>query len=333
MRKGSIRRPSPAMAVALLALFVALGGVGYSATGGNFILGQTNTASSTSTLSAPVAGRALQLTNTDASAGATALGLAVAAGHAPLDVNSTTKVVRLNSDLLDNLDSTSFIRKGVLQTSAVTTAGGVVDVTNTGTTNGVQGITTSGSASGVYGENTSGGGFGVAGRASSSGHAIYGDNTGSGFAGYFEDKVHIGGDLSCPGCVGPSDLSDTYVKGSGSATGQALAVTSGANTFLGPPLNGFLRLSYFCPSPTSNTGFLWVYNDSGSVANVFIESGDANPTYRSMAAGANFFVPGSPAGDSWHIQAQGAPGVQTIEVATVNRPGDCHAQAQGVLTG
>ena len=172
----------------------------------------------------------------------------------------------------------------------------------------------------MYGENTSGGGFGLAGRAGSSGHAVYGDNTGSGFAGYFEDKVHIGGSLDCSGCVGASDLSETYVKGSGSATGQALAVTPGANTFLGPPLNGFLRLSYFCPSPTSNTGFLWVYNDSGSVANVFIESGDANPTYRSMAAGANFFVPGSPAGDSWHIQAQGAPGVQTIEVATVHRP-------------
>ena len=332
MRKGLIRRPSPAMAVALLALFVALGGVGYSATGGNFILGQANTATSTSTLSAPVAGRSLQITNTDTGAAATALGLNVVAGRPPLNVNSSTKVTGLNTDLLDNLDSTSFLRKGLLQTSAVTTAGGVVDVKNTGTTNGVQGITEAVTASGVYGENSSGGGFGVAGRAGSSGHAIYGDNTGSGFAGYFEDKVHIGGDLSCSGCVGASDLSDTYLRGSGSATGQALAVPAGQNIFLGPPLNGFLRLSYYCPSPTSNTGFLWVYNDSGSVANVFIESGDPNPTYHSMAAGANFFVPGSPAADSWHIQAQGAPGVQTIEVATVHRPSDCHAQAQGVLT-
>ncbi len=333
MRKGLIGRPSPSMAVALLALFVALGGVGYSATGGNFILGQANTATTPSTLSAPIAGKTLELTNTATSSGATALSLNVASGRPPLMVNRTTKIANLNADLLDGISSTGFIRDGVAQTSAVTAAGGVVDVTNTGTTNGVQGLTTAGSASGVYGENTSGGGFGLAGRAGSTGHAVYGDNTGSGFAGYFEDKVHIGGSLDCSGCVGASDLSETYLKGSGSATGQALAVTAGANTFLGPPLNGFLRLSYFCPSPTSNTGFLWVYNDSGSVANVFTESGDANPTYRSMAAGANFFVPASPAGDSWHIQAQGAPGVQTIEAAAVHRAGDCHAQAQGILTG
>jgi hypothetical protein len=321
------------MAVALLALFVSLGGVGYSATGGNFILGQANTATTSSTLSAPVAGKALDITNTNTSAAATALGLNVAAGKAPMTVNSTTNVRNLNADLLDGMNALSFIRRGVLITDTVSTAGGVVDVKNTGTTNGVQGLTTAGGASGVYGENTSGGGFGLAGRAGSSGHAIYGDNTGTGYAGYFEDKVHIGGSLDCSGCVGASDLSETYLKGSGSATGQALAVTPGANTFLGPPLNGFLRLSYFCPSPTTNTGFLWVYNDSGSIANVFIESGDANPTYHSMGAGANFFVPASPAGDSWHIQAQGAPGVQTIEVASVNRAGDCHAQAQGLLTG
>jgi hypothetical protein len=42
-----MRKPSPAMIVALLSLFVALGGVGVAATGGNFILGQSNSASST----------------------------------------------------------------------------------------------------------------------------------------------------------------------------------------------------------------------------------------------------------------------------------------------
>jgi hypothetical protein len=123
------------------------------------------------------------------------------------------------------------------------------------------------------------------------------------------------------------------VKGPGRAVGQALAVTPGANTFLGPPLAGFLRLSYFCPSPTSNTGFLWIYNDSGSVANVFLDNGESNPTYRAMAAGANFFVAAAPAGDAFSIQAQGALGIETIQVATVNRASDCHAQAQALLTG
>jgi len=321
------------MAVALLALFVALGGVGYSATGGTFILGEANTATSQTSLSAPVATRALHVTNTSTAAGASALGLTVASGKAPMTVSSGVKVQNLNVDRLDDTDATGFLKKGILQSAAVNTGGGVLDVKNTGSSNGVQGVTEGGGASGVYGDNTSGGGYGIAGRAGSSGHAVFGDNTGTGYAGYFQDKVHIGGALDCAGCVGDSDLASSFVKGSGGATGQALAVTPGANTFLGPPLHGFLRLSYFCPSPTSNTGFLWVYNDSGSEANVFHESGSANPTYVSMAAGANLSLGASPSGDSYHIQAQGALGIMTIEVATVNRASDCHAQAQALLTG
>ena len=329
---SSDRRPSAPLVISVIALFVSLGGAGYAATGGNFILGQSNTASNTSSLTAPVPNQALKLRNLSTTAGATALGLEVRSGHAPMTVNSGAKVVDLNADRVDGVDSGEFLRKGVAQSQDASSAGGVVDVTNTGASNGVQAITASGSASGVYGENTSGGGFGVAGRASNSGHAIYGDNTGSGYAGYFEDKVFIGGDLACSGCVGAPDLAESYVRGSGRAVGQALAVTPGANTFLGPPLAGFLRLSYFCPTPTSNTGFLWVYNDSGSEANVFIDKGEGNPTYHSMAAGANFFTGATPAGEAFSIQAQGAPGIQTIQVATVNRASNCHAQAQALLT-
>jgi hypothetical protein len=246
-------------------------------------------------------------------------------------VNSSTRVANLNADQVDGLGSTSFIRKGLLQEADASSAGGVVDVKNTGSSNGIQGRTQSPAASGVYGQNDSTGGFGVAGRAGGNGNAIYGDNTGTGFAGYFEDSVHIGGVLDCTGCVSASDLSESYVKGKGAA--QATAITPGANTFIGPTLNGFLRLSYSCPSPTSDPGTLWVYNNSWSIANVFIESGDANPTYHSMAAGDHFVVGGAPSGDSYHIQAQGALGVMTIEVATVNRSSDCHAQAQALLMG
>jgi hypothetical protein len=102
-------RPSPAMIVALMALFVALGGTTYAATGGNFILGQSNTAGNTTSLSAPLAGKkALQLTNTSTGAGATALGLNVASGHTPFTVNSGTKVANLNADKLDGKDSTNW---------------------------------------------------------------------------------------------------------------------------------------------------------------------------------------------------------------------------------
>jgi hypothetical protein len=95
---------------------------------------------------------------------------------------------------------------------------------------------------------------------------------------------------------------------------------------------GFLRLSYACPNPVTNTGVLRVYNDSGSVANVFFESGDPNPSYASMAPATTHDLLASASGDSFHIQAQGALGILTIEAATVHRASDCHAQAQGVLT-
>jgi hypothetical protein len=105
------------MVVALIALFVALGATTYAATGGNFILGQSNSAGNTTSLSAPLAGKkALQLTNTSTGAGATALGLNVAIGHTPFTVNSGTKVANLNADKLDSLDSTAFLPSSNLRT-------------------------------------------------------------------------------------------------------------------------------------------------------------------------------------------------------------------------
>ena len=74
-----------------------------------FILGQTNSAGNTTSLSSPLAGKkALQVTNTSTGASATALGLNVASGHAPFTVNSGTKVANLNADKLDGIDSTGF---------------------------------------------------------------------------------------------------------------------------------------------------------------------------------------------------------------------------------
>jgi hypothetical protein len=178
------QRPSPPLVISLIALFVSLGGASYAATGGNFILGNPNTASSATELSASGASTAtaLKLTNTNTAAGATALSLNAAAGHPPLNVNTSAKVASLNVDLLDNLDSSAFLRQGIAQSAAVSSAGGVVDVTNTGTTNGVQGRTSRSIASGVYGENT-GGGFGVAGRSNRpNGTGVFGEALGGGNA-------------------------------------------------------------------------------------------------------------------------------------------------------
>jgi len=77
--------------VATLSLFLVLGGISYAATGDKFILGTSNTASSKSTLSAPIADKALTVTNNSSKAGATALGLNVAKGHPPFRVNSAPR--------------------------------------------------------------------------------------------------------------------------------------------------------------------------------------------------------------------------------------------------
>ena len=68
------RRPSPTFVIASTALFVALGGPGYAATGGNFVLGGLNTATSPTSLTASGAGSTsgLSVTNSNQAAGSTA---------------------------------------------------------------------------------------------------------------------------------------------------------------------------------------------------------------------------------------------------------------------
>jgi hypothetical protein len=91
-----IPRPSHATLVAYLALFLALSGTAYAATGGPFILGRGNSATAPTGLS---------------SSAGTPLVLNAKTGYAPLAVNSTTKVNRLNADLLDGYDSFALQRR------------------------------------------------------------------------------------------------------------------------------------------------------------------------------------------------------------------------------
>src|SRR5690348_15062126 len=93
--------PSRAMAVALLAVFLNVTGIAYAATGGNFILGQKNTATTASNLPSSNNGKALQLVQQSTGASATALGLNVPAGKPPLTTNSQVKVGNLSAGLLD----------------------------------------------------------------------------------------------------------------------------------------------------------------------------------------------------------------------------------------
>jgi hypothetical protein len=69
-----MKRPSPALVLSALALFVSLSGLGIAATGGNFILGQSNTADKQTLLTGTV-GQDAQLRVQNASTGANSYGL------------------------------------------------------------------------------------------------------------------------------------------------------------------------------------------------------------------------------------------------------------------
>ena len=108
--------PSPPMLVALLALFVALGGAGYAATGGVFVLGESNRADRRTSLGGDVPRALLRLTNESSADRATALRLRVADGQPPLRVNSSARVPRLNADRLDGRHAAGFVRRGEVRT-------------------------------------------------------------------------------------------------------------------------------------------------------------------------------------------------------------------------
>jgi hypothetical protein len=99
-----MRKLSPAMIVALVGLFVGLGGVGGAATGDNFILGQPNAADQTTSLAATTSDPALSVRNNSTGI---PLNLVAPPGRPPFKVNSGEKVANLNADLLDGKDSTA----------------------------------------------------------------------------------------------------------------------------------------------------------------------------------------------------------------------------------
>jgi hypothetical protein len=89
--------PRHSTVVAYVALFLALGGTAYAATGGPFILGHPNTASTPTALSNVGSGPALALGTHSAST-------------PPLIVSNQTKVPNLDADMVDGLHAASFQR-------------------------------------------------------------------------------------------------------------------------------------------------------------------------------------------------------------------------------
>jgi hypothetical protein len=106
--KGSLKT---ALIAAVVSALVAAGAA--MATTQTFMLGTTNTVNAKSVVTNgtnTINDKLMQFTNTSTGSGATALGLNVASGHAPLAVSSGAgKAVNLNTDKLDGLDSTAFV--------------------------------------------------------------------------------------------------------------------------------------------------------------------------------------------------------------------------------
>lgn len=94
MHRLFLHRPSAATVISLIALFFAMSGTAVAATGGNFILGKANTATSVSSL-----------TNTKG----TALSLSSTATTPPLKVSNAVQVPNLNASELDGQTSSAFL--------------------------------------------------------------------------------------------------------------------------------------------------------------------------------------------------------------------------------
>ena len=82
VKRFRVGRPSPAIVISLIALFFAMSGTAVAATGGSFILGKSNTATSVSAL---------------ANTKGTALSLSSSATAAPLTVSNSVQVPHLNA--------------------------------------------------------------------------------------------------------------------------------------------------------------------------------------------------------------------------------------------
>ncbi len=89
-----MRRPSPAMLVALTALVVAMSGTAVAATGGTLILGKSNKATSVTSLS---------------NGKGTALALSSGDGKPALTVSSTDQIPKLNASLLGGKPASDYV--------------------------------------------------------------------------------------------------------------------------------------------------------------------------------------------------------------------------------
>jgi hypothetical protein len=152
MRQRLRPRLTYANVISTLALFLVLGGVSYAATGGNFILGQSNSAGAPTKLSSPTTNAAGALKVTNTSTTNPGRGISAVGGSGGFGLWASGGLASANTAAIHGQSAGS---------------------------NAVEGISGKDTASGVYGQNDSTG-YGVAGR-STNGIGVLGDSS-SGWA-------------------------------------------------------------------------------------------------------------------------------------------------------
>ena len=111
------RTASMVFGLALVAaLIFGAAGAALGATGGNFILGKANAATTVSKLTASITGPALTLVNQSTDDAATALNINVSSGNSPLKVNAAAgTAANLSADELDGMDASELEPRGYAQ--------------------------------------------------------------------------------------------------------------------------------------------------------------------------------------------------------------------------
>jgi hypothetical protein len=171
----------------------------------NFLLGSTANAPDALTAvtaknvdsKGGLSGPMIKLTNNSTASNATALSLVVPGSRPPLVINNKVKVANLNSDWLDGLDSSAFVRKTPPVSFSGSTSAAILSASNAGTGRGLAGSSASGqgiyghsnSQAGVVGDSTSFDGLwgishskfsGVSGHNDAGGYGVWGGTTGTG---------------------------------------------------------------------------------------------------------------------------------------------------------
>jgi len=161
------------------------------------------------------------------------------------------------------------------------------------------------------------------------------------FAGTADDALHADTADSAADAGTLDGLDSTgFIRGDGDAIRGTRAFAPGESVatlvlsnLVQRPTGLRLQVSYLCPSDLTSDGTVNLHNYSGETLNVFSDNGGANPNdYVQLDHNQIYSQPASASGEHITFSVQGNGGMATVEVVSVHRADDCHAQAQGLFT-